>query len=206
MNNFNFSHDFQWLSHTGSMLILGWCCQPRPRMSYLSSGVQSLILIPPLSLPQDNGKAFSPGVLFQEAAQLTSTSPVRSLYLSRMTGSAVFSLRVLDRSLKGCSRAGEGEDRLISLSPRLKLLLCDPGSERTIGTKVLLFNLAGAGVCLLMWPSLQVAISGGILKHTLHSLCLGGSLPLAPPFFSDLSPHYIILRSESLASRCKGTF
>lgn len=58
---------------------------------------------------------------------LTSTSPVRSLYLSRMTGRAGFSLRVLERSLKGCSRAGEGEERLISLSPRLKLLLCDPG-------------------------------------------------------------------------------
>lgn len=174
--------------------------QPGPRMSYLPSGVQSLLLIPPLSLPRDNGKASFPGVLFQEAAQLTSTSPVRSLYLSRMTGSAVFSLRVLDRSLKGCSRAGEGEDRLISLSPRLKLLLCDPGSGRTIGTKVLLLSLAWAGVCLLMWPSLQVTKSGGILKHSLRSLCLGGwSLPLVPPFFSDLSPHYIILRSESLA-------
>lgn len=145
-------------------------CQPGPRMSYLPSGVQSLLLIPSLSLPRDNGKASFPGVLFQEAAQLTSTSPVRSLYLSRMTGSAVFSLRVLDRSLKGCSRAGEGEDRLISLSPRLKLLLCDPGSGRTIGTKVLLLSLAWAGVCLLMWhhyrwPS-QEAFSNTVSVHS----------------------------------------
>lgn len=125
-NNFNFSQDFSGC-HAGSMLIL----------------------VSRVSLPQDNGKTLFPGVLFQEAAQLTSTSPVRSLYLSRMTGSAVFSLRVLDRSLKGCSRAGEGEDRLISLSPRLKLLLCDPGSGRTVDTKVLLLSLAGAGVCLL---------------------------------------------------------
>lgn len=62
-----------------------------------------------------------------KTTSLTSTSPVRSLYLSRMTGRAGFSLRVLERSLKGCSKAGEGEERLISLSPRLKLLLCDPG-------------------------------------------------------------------------------
>ena len=60
---------------------------------------------------------------------LTSTSPVRSLYLSRMTGRAGFSLSVLERSLKGCSKAGEGEERLISLSPRLRLLLCDPGED-----------------------------------------------------------------------------
>lgn len=54
---------------------------------------------------------------------LTSTSPVRSLYLSLITGSAGFSLRVFERSLNGCSRAGRGEERLISLSPRLRLLL-----------------------------------------------------------------------------------
>ena len=63
----------------------------------------------------------------EESPLLTSTSPVRSLYLSRMTGRAGFSLRVLERSLEGCSKAREGEERLISLSPRLKLLLCDPG-------------------------------------------------------------------------------
>lgn len=57
---------------------------------------------------------------------LTSTSPVRSLYLSLITGRAGFSLRVFDLSLKGCSRAGRGEERLISLSPRLRLLLWDP--------------------------------------------------------------------------------
>lgn len=59
-------------------------------------------------------------------SHLTSTSPVRSLYLSLITGRAGFSLRVFDLSLKGCSRAGRGEERLISLSPRLRLLLCDP--------------------------------------------------------------------------------
>ncbi len=62
----------------------------------------------------------------RESEWLTSTSPVRSLYLSRMIGSAGFSFRVLDRSLKGCSGAGEGMDRTISFSPRLWLRLWDP--------------------------------------------------------------------------------
>lgn len=57
---------------------------------------------------------------------LTSTSPVRSLYLSRMIGSAGFSFRVLERSLKGCSGAGEGMDRTISFSPKLWLRLWEP--------------------------------------------------------------------------------
>lgn len=61
-----------------------------------------------------------------ESKWLTSTSPVRSLYLSRMIGSAGFSFRVLERSLKGCSGAGEGMDRTISFSPRLWLRLWEP--------------------------------------------------------------------------------
>lgn len=62
---------------------------------------------------------------------LTSTSPVRSLYLSLMTGSAGFSLRVLERSLKVlCSGAGEGGERPISLSPRLWLRLWEPDVTR----------------------------------------------------------------------------
>lgn len=80
------------------------------------------------SLPRWQRQALSlraPGT----QSPLTSTSPVRSLYLSRMTGRAGFSLSVLERSLKGCSKAGEGEERLISLSPRLRLLLCDPGGD-----------------------------------------------------------------------------
>lgn len=62
----------------------------------------------------------------RESKWLTSTSPVRSLYLSRMIGSAGFSFRVLERSLKGCSGAGEGMDRTISFSPRLWLRLWEP--------------------------------------------------------------------------------
>lgn len=69
---------------------------------------------------------------------LTSTSPVRSLYLSLITGRAGFSLRVLERSLKGCSRAGRGEERLISLSPRLRLLLWDP--KKSGCTKLFLYS------------------------------------------------------------------
>lgn len=72
---------------------------------------------------------------------LTSTSPVRSLYLSRMIGRAGFSLRVLERSLKGCSKAGEGEERLISLSPRLRLLLCDPGGRAQHSQRFWLLSL-----------------------------------------------------------------
>ncbi len=60
---------------------------------------------------------------------LTSTSPVRSLYLSLMTGRAGFSLRVLERSLKGCSGAGDGGERPISLSPKLWLRLWEPEAQ-----------------------------------------------------------------------------
>lgn len=57
---------------------------------------------------------------------LTSTSPVRSLYLSLMTGRVGFSFSVLDRSLKGCSGAGDGGERPISFSPKLWLRLWEP--------------------------------------------------------------------------------
>lgn len=66
----------------------------------------------------------------QRRALLTSTSPVRSLYLSLMTGRAGVSLRVLDRSLKGCSGAGDGGERPISLSPKLWLRLWEPDAKR----------------------------------------------------------------------------
>ena len=59
-------------------------------------------------------------------ALLTSTSPVKSLYLSLMTGRAGFPLRVLERSLKGCSGAGAGGERPISFSPKLWLRLWEP--------------------------------------------------------------------------------
>lgn len=63
------------------------------------------------------------------AGLLTSTSPVRSLYLSLMTGRVAFSFRVLDRSLNGCSGAGDGGERPISFSPRLWLRLWEPEVE-----------------------------------------------------------------------------
>lgn len=59
--------------------------------------------------------------IYQPTSYLTSTSPVRSLYLSLITGKAGFSVTVCDLSLN----AGSGADgvRVISLSPRLRLLL-----------------------------------------------------------------------------------
>lgn len=65
----------------------------------------------------------------ERGAALTSTSPVKSLYLSRMTGSAGFSLKVLERSRNCCSGA-EGVEQ-ISLSPRLWLRLWDPANTHT---------------------------------------------------------------------------
>lgn len=99
----------------------------------------------------------------QENYLLTSTSPVRSLYLSRMTGRAGFSLRVLERSLKGCSKA-EGEERLISLSPRLKLLLCDPGRREWHRD---LITQLGSSRCssLLTWPLPQMFVSSDMQNH-----------------------------------------
>lgn len=63
-------------------------------------------------------------LLYQPTSYLTSTSPVRSLYLSLITGKAGFSVTVCDLSLNAGS--GAGGVRLISLSPRLRLLLWDP--------------------------------------------------------------------------------
>lgn len=173
-------------------------------MIYLPSGVQCLLLIPPLPLPWESRKAFFLGVLSQAVAQLTSTSPVRSLYLSRMTGSAVFSLRVLERSLKGCSRAGEGEERLISLSPRLKLLLCDPGwrggDSRHKGSVTRPGSSRGLFADETIFYRRHVrrrsetrsslALSGKSFEP--RSLLLGACLWFPPLLLSDLSLHYII--------------
>lgn len=46
-----------------------------------------------------------------------------------MTGRVGFSFRVLDRSLKGCSGAGDGGERPISFSPKLWLRLWEPEVE-----------------------------------------------------------------------------
>lgn len=52
---------------------------------------------------------------------------VRSLYpIADSQAGAGFKLSVLEQSHKGCSKTGEGEEALISLS-WLRLLLCDPG-------------------------------------------------------------------------------